>query len=293
MKRTGVLERLADEFPVLTDGAWGTEFQKRGLPPGAYADEWNLSHPEHVAAVARAYVEAGSQIILTNTFAANRLVLGQHGLAGQLGAINEAGVRLSRQAAGSQALVFASVGPTGKMLLTGDTTAEELLAVYREQTQVIARAGADGIVLETMTDIEELKVAVRAAKETGLPVVACLVFDAGPEKDRTLMGVHATDAARALAGAGADVIGSNCGQGIEGFVNVCRRLRAGTDRPIWIKANAGLPEMVAGRAVYRTGPEEFARHVPALLQAGASFIGGCCGTDPDFIRAIARAIQAR
>jgi len=128
--------------------------------------------------------------------------------------------------------------------------------------------------------------AVQAERATGLPVVACMVFDAGKNKDRTLMGATPEQVAAELTAAGADVIGANCGQGIAGYIPICRRLRAATDRPLWIKPNAGLPEVVDGRTVYRTTPEEFAAHIPALLEAGASFIGGCCGTTPDFIRVI-------
>jgi methionine synthase I (cobalamin-dependent) len=188
-------------------------------------------------------------------------------------------------------LVFASIGPTGKLLVTGEVTPEELSAVFSEQVAILASAGADAIVLETMTDLEEAKIAVGCAKRTGLAVVACMVFDTGKNKDRTLMGTTPEQAAEGLAAAGADVIGANCGQGIAGYVPICRRLRAATVRPIWIKANAGLPEVVDGRAVYRTTPEEFAAHIPALLEAGASFIGGCCGTTPDYIRAVAAAVR--
>lgn len=285
-----VIEELLAGGPVLTDGAWGTQLQARGLPPGQLPDLWNLTHPEHVAEVARAYVQAGSRVILTNTFGANRLRLAEAGCADRLEAINQEGVRLSRQAAAGRAKVFASIGPSGKMLLSGEVSAADLTAVFTEQAQALARGGADGLVIETMSDVEEARLAVAAARSTGLPVVACVVFDSGRDKDRTMMGQTPEQAAEALAGAGADVIGSNCGQGIAGFVNLCRRLRAATDRPVWIKPNAGLPELVEGRAVYRTGPEEFASYLPALLEAGANFIGGCCGTTPEFIAALSRAL---
>jgi methionine synthase I (cobalamin-dependent) len=143
-----------------------------------------------------------------------------------------------------------------------------------------------------MSDLEEAKLAVSAARETGLPVVACMVFDSGKDKDRTMMGTTPEQAAQALGEAGADVIGANCGQGIAGFIAICRRLHAATDRPIWIKANAGLPTMVDGRAKYSATPDEFAGYIPELIQVGASFIGGCCGTRPDFIVAISRCLPA-
>jgi methionine synthase I (cobalamin-dependent) len=257
-----------------------------GLDPGELGDAWNLSHPDRVEAVPRAYVEAGSRVILTNTFRSNRITLARYGLAEKLEEINRTGVEISRRAAAGRARVFASLGSTGKLLLTGETTPEELSAVFSEQVQILASAGADAIVIETMGDLAETVLAVQAARATGLPVVACMVFDTGKNKDRTLMGATPEQVAAELAAAGADVIGANCGQGIAGYIPICRRLRAATDRPLWIKPNAGLPEVVDGRTVYRTTPEEFAEHIPMLLEAGANFIGGCCGTTPDFIRAI-------
>jgi methionine synthase I (cobalamin-dependent) len=169
-------------------------------------------------------------------------------------------------------------------------TAEEMSAAFRAQARALAKGGADALVVETMSDLEEAKLAVAAARETGLPVVACMVFDSGREKDRTMMGKTPEQVAEALTAAGADVIGANCGQGIGGFVSICRRLHSATDRPIWIKANAGLPAMVEGRVQYETTPEQFANYLPELKQAGASFIGGCCGTSPAFVSALAKKI---
>lgn len=277
--------------PVLTDGAWGTELQARGLAIGDFPDAWNLTHPERVEEVARAYVEAGSRVILTNTFGANRLRLGEHELASQVAVINRTGVEVSRRAAPERAFVFASIGPSGKMLMTGEVSAEELRAAFGEQASALAGAGADALVVETMSDLEEAKLAVAASRATGLPVVACMVFDTGHDKDRTMMGITPEQAAEALSAAGADVIGANCGQGIAGFAKICQRLRAATDKPIWIKPNAGLPELIDGRAVYRTTPENFASYAPALVEAGASFLGGCCGTNPDFIRRLNEKMQ--
>ncbi len=281
-----LIEKLIAETPVLTDGAWGTQLQASGLPASACADAWNLSHPDIVEQVARAYVEAGSRVLLTNTFRANRLALEGLGLGNQLAAINRAGVEISRRAAAGAAWVFASLGPSGKLLLTGQVREQELRMVFVEQAQVLADAGADALVVETMSDLNEARIAVAAARETGLLVVACMVFDSGKDRDRTLMGVPPEQAASELTEVGADVIGANCGRGIEGYVPVCRRLAAASDCPIWIKANAGLPQIVDGKITYQTTPEEFARHGPALRDAGAAFIGGCCGTTPEFIRAL-------
>lgn len=287
-----LIQQLASHGPVITDGAWGTELQARGLALGDFPDAWNLTHPDRVGEVARAYVEAGSQVILTNTFGANRIRLGEQAVADRLAEINARGVEISLKAAAGRARVFASIGPTGKLLMSGEVTEAELRAAFAEQAQALAQARPDGLVVETMSDLEEAKLAVSAARETGLPVVACMVFDSGKDKDRTMMGTTPEQAAQALGEAGADVIGANCGQGIAGFIAICRRLHAATDRPIWIKANAGLPTMVDGRAKYSATPDEFAGYIPELIQVGASFIGGCCGTRPDFIVAISRCLPA-
>ncbi len=286
-----VLHELVARGPVVTDGAWGTELQARGLDSGEFPDLWNLTHPDRVREVARAYVEAGSQVILTNTFGANRLRLRETAPGNRVADLNRAGVEISRAAAAGRAKVFASIGPSGKMLMTGETTEDELRVAFEEQAIALAAAGADALVIETMADLAEAAIAVRAAKSTGLPVVACMVFDSGRQKDRTMMGATPEQAAAALAGAGTDVIGANCGQGIAGFHVICQRLKAATQLPIWIKANAGLPQMVDGRPRYTTPPEEFAGHVPELLRHGASFIGGCCGTNPAFIKAVGAVIS--
>jgi 5-methyltetrahydrofolate--homocysteine methyltransferase len=277
--------------PVVSDGAWGTQLQALGLAAGECPDEWNLSHGDRVETVARSYVDAGSQVILTNTFGASRLRLAAHGLADQAVAINRAGARISRSAAGDRARVFASIGPTGKLLAMGETTEEELLTAFQEQAQALAEEGVDGLVLETFADLGEIRPALAAAKDTGLPVVACMVFDSGPAKDRTMMGTTPEQAAAALVEAGADAIGANCGRGIEGYIPICRRLRAAADLPLWLKPNAGLPEVVDGRSVYRMSARDFAEKTRELIQAGATFVGGCCGTNPEFITAIVKSIK--
>ncbi len=276
--------------PVVTDGAWGTQLQARGLGPGDCPDAWNLAHPDRVEEVARAYVEAGSRVILTNTFGASRLALAGHGLDGKAAEINRAGARISKGAAAGRAKVFASIGPTGKLVAMGEADPADVRAAFAEQARALAEGGADGIVVETLADIEEARLAVSAARETGLPVAACMVFDSGPSRDRTMMGVTPEQAAAALEEAGADIVGANCGRGIEGYVEIARRLRAATRKPVWIKPNAGLPEREGDRVVYRTTPEDFAARVPALVGAGADYVGGCCGTSPAFIAAVVRAL---
>ena len=275
---------------MITDGGWGTELLARGLPSGDCPDAWNLSHPDVVEQVPRAYFAAGSRIVLTNTFRANRVALAGYGLADQAAAINRAGGEISLRAAEGRGCVFGSIGPSGKMLVTGEVTAEELQEAFSEQAAALATAGVDALVLETMSDLNEAKLALQAARATGLPVVACMLFDSGKHKDRTMMGTTAEQAARELTACGADVIGANCGQGIESYVDVCHQLHAATDRPIWIKANAGVPELEGDQVVYRTTAEEFAARAPALVAAGASFVGGCCGTGPDYIKALTQSL---
>ena len=277
----------------MADGAWGTELQARGLEAGECPDAWNLSHPARVEEVARAYVEAGSRVLLTNTFRANRVALAGYGLTERTVEINRAGAAISRRAAAGRAWVFASMGPSGKLLAAGEIDEGTLTGAFREQARALADGGADALVLETMADLAEARLAIAAAQETGLPVVASMVFDTGRNKDRTMTGVTPEQAATELAAAGADVIGANCGCGVAGYVEICRRLRASTDLPIWIKANAGLPRLVDGRPVYSMTPHEFAAYAPALADAGAVFIGGCCGAGPKFIRAAKLALAAR
>lgn len=286
------IEELLKSGPVITDGSWGTQLQEKGLGLNSCPDSWNLTHPEQVAEVARSYVDAGSKIILTNTFRSNRIALEGFGLSDKVKELNKAGVEISRRAAGDKAYVFASVGPSGKMLLSGDVTEEDMYRAFKEQVEAIKDAGADGLVIETMSDLAEAKIALTAARETGLPVIVSMAFDSGKNKDFTFMGHSPEIAAKELTDAGADVIGANCGQGIEGFVNICKRLKASTNLPLWIKPNAGLPELLGNKASYNTSPEDFGEYIPDLLESGADFIGGCCGTNPSFIKEISRIIRS-
>lgn len=285
------LRKWLAQGPLLTDGAWGTELQARGLTPGDCPDAWNLLHPDRVREVASAYVAAGSQVILTNTFRSNAVTLAGHGIAKQAAALNRAGVEISKDAAGDSALVFAAIGPSGKMLLTGETTEDELFAAFAQQAAALAEGGANALLVETMSDIEEATIALRAAKTTALPVIVSFAFDTGKNKDRTMMGSTPEQVARAMAEAGADGVGANCGVGIETAIVLCGRLKAACNLPLWIKPNAGLPEVVDGVTVYRTAAKEFASKIPALVAAGADFVGGCCGSTPEFIRAAAAQVM--
>jgi methionine synthase I (cobalamin-dependent) len=178
------------------------------------------------------------------------------------------------------------------LLLAGDVTSAELADAFAEQAAALAEGGADALLVETMSDLEEAALAVAAAQRTGLPVVASVVFDSGRDKDRTMMGATPEQAAAALTAAGADVIGANCGLGIEHFAPICRRLKAAAPQtPVWIKPNAGMPELVGSDAVYGTDAAAFASRVPELLEAGADFIGGCCGSTPEFIRALRQMLR--
>jgi methionine synthase I (cobalamin-dependent) len=284
------LSEWVKDGPAITDGAWGTELQARGLPPGETPDTWNLTHPEQVQSVALAYAQAGSQVILTNTFRANRVAMHDCSEA-ELDAINRAGVALSRQAAG-QALVFASIGPLGKMLLSDEVDPAQATAAFAAQAASLAAAGADALLVETMSDIEEARLAVEAARRTGLPVIASFAFDSGKSKDRTMMGATPEAVAAAMVEAGADAVGANCGVGVEHVVSICRRLHASCDLPIWIKPNAGLPTIEGTAIRYATSAEFFASHYSALRDAGAAFLGACCGSTPDFIRALINAKRA-
>lgn len=282
-------ERLIEKKLLLADGAWGTELAQRGLPPGEAPEKWNLEEPDEVRGVAAAYVEAGSDIILTNTFGGNRPTLERAGLADKSAEVNRIGVALSLEAASGKALVFASIGPTGELMEPyGTAGVADVTGWFAEQASAIAAAGADGFVIESMSDLGEAKAALRAVREnSALPVVVSMTFALGAKGPATIMGIRPEQAAEELDKAGADIVGANCGSGIEEIIEVARRMRTATHLPLWCKPNAGVPELVDGRTVFKQTPEETARHVPALVQAGANIVGACCGSTPDHIRLIA------
>ena len=271
--------------PRITDGAWGTQMQLRGLEPGACPDFWNLSHPELVEEVARLYVDAGSEVILTNTFRANPVSLDGASEA-QVREVNLAGVEISKRAAAGKCKVVASMGPTGKMLLTGEIDEAGIERAFTIQSAALAEAGPDALILETFSDLEEASIALRAALKTGLPVVTSFAFDSGKNKDRTMMGVTPEQAAKRMEAEGSAAIGANCGAGPESFASVGVRFRDACELPIWLKPNAGLPVVEGGKVSYTMTAEPFAGHLSELLDAGACFVGGCCGTAPEFIRAL-------
>ena len=272
---------------LIADGGWGTELFKHGLKPGDAPEAWNIDHPGRVRDVAISYVEAGADIILTNTFGGNSFKLTRLGLARKTAEINRLGAEISKEAAGKRALVFGSIGPTGELMKPFGTATElEMVKVFSEQSKALAAGGVDGIVIETMTDLSEARAALRAIRETvSLPVVVSMTFDKKRIGYATIMGVRPGQAASALEQAGADIVGANCGAGIDNMIEVIQLMRQATSLPIWCKPNAGLPELIDGNIVYRETPEQMASKLPLLLEAGATIVGGCCGTTPVHIQA--------
>ena len=279
--------RSLGEAIWVSDGASGTELQKMGLRTGECPELWNAEKPDCIRRLARSYVEAGSQIILTNTFGGNAFRLKRHGLHERVHELNVRAAELVREEAGDAACVFGSIGPTGEMLMMGEVPPEEVRGAFASQARALEEAGVDAIAIETMSDLGEATIALQAVKEaTSRPVVACMSYDSGPDQTCTMMGVTAVQAAEKLTELGADAVGANCGVGIERYVTICEKLRSGTSLPLWIKPNNGLPEKQGDKVVYRQTVGDFLSYVPRLVEAGANIIGGCCGTTPDHIRGI-------
>ena len=282
------MERLARGDVLISDGATGTYLQARGLEPGGCPEELNAGRPELVRGMAADYFEAGSDMVLTNSFGGNRFMLKKYGYGDRVLELNRLAAEHARSAALPGGYVVGSVGPSGEFLEPlGEVTQEEMLEAFVEQVTALEAGGADAVVVETMTALEEATLAVRAVKEnTNLPAIATMVFDKGPRGFFTMMGVTPARAAAELGAAGADVVGSNCGNGIEGMLAVAREMRQATDGYMLIHSNAGLPELRNGEVVYPEGPDWMAERFQALVDEGVSIVGGCCGTTPDHIRAL-------
>jgi len=255
------------------------------LKIGECPEEWNLTHPDEVLDIARSYIEAGADMIETNSFGGTRFKLEKFGLAEKVFELNKAAAEISRKAAGEK-FVLGSVGPTGKILMMGDVTEEELYDAFKKQARGLETGGADVIMIETMSDLDEARIAIQAAKEnTGCEVFCTMTFEKTVAGEfRSMMGVSPTEMVQTLIDAGAELIGANCGNGIAGMVGIVEEIRkANPDIPILVHANAGMPVYQDGETVFPEKPVEMAALVPKIIAAGANVIGGCCGTTPEHI----------
>ncbi len=287
------LQHLKDGKILVSDGATGTNLQQRGLPVGLPGEVWVFEKPEEILGLHRDFIAAGSDILLTCTFGGTSLRLESHGLGQRTAELNRAAVSLARQAAqGSGALVAGSIGPTGQLLKPlGPLEESQAEAAFAEQARALVEAGVDLIVVETQFDLTEASAALRAVRSvsTEIPLVCSFSFDRGK---RTMMGVKPSQVAETLPALGAQVLGINCGRSLDENLEALHQLRAATDLPLWFKPNAGLPEVDAeGSPTYRLSPAEMGAQAALWLQAGAQVVGGCCGTSPAHLQAVAQAVH--
>jgi 5-methyltetrahydrofolate--homocysteine methyltransferase len=288
-------ERLVSGRPLVCDGATGTMLIERGLEPGRPPESMTLSHSDVLEEIARLYAEAGADIVVANTFGGSPLRLAQYELDGKTREINRVALEAVRRAGADRVYVAASCGPSGALLEPyGDTDSGTVAAGFREQLEHLFAVGLDCLIVETMVDLAEAKLAIQAAKEISphTPVLATMTFDATPRGFFTVMGVSVETAASGLQEAGADAVGSNCGNGSESMVEIARAFRACTDLPLIVQPNAGLPEVRGGMTVYGETPEFMAAKAEELLDIGVSVIGGCCGTTPEHIKAVRATVDA-
>jgi 5-methyltetrahydrofolate--homocysteine methyltransferase len=295
MAKQKIVEAVKAGRVLVSDGAWGTFLQKKGLKPGECPELWCLTHRADVLDIAKGYIAAGADMIETDSFGGTSFKFQHFGLAERTAEINKAAAAISREAAGSDKWVIASVGPTGQMTVMGDVTEEDLYKAFKEQVMALEAGGADAICVETMSALDEATAAVRATREnTKCEVICTFTFEKTQKGEyRTMMGVSPTEAAKAAMEAGAHIIGANCGNGMERMVEIVKEMRAAAPTmPILVHANAGLPKNVNGVDTFPETPADMAGRVPALVAAGANIVGGCCGTTPAHIAAIKQAVLA-
>jgi 5-methyltetrahydrofolate--homocysteine methyltransferase len=288
---TKLKDRLAQGGTIIADGAMGTTLQKAGLPAGVAPERWNLENPDAIRALHQGYVQAGSDLILTNTFGGSRARLRIEGLGDQVHEVNLAAAHLAREIAGDSALVLGDIGPTGQLLEPlGTLTYDDAVAAFAEQAAALVEGGVDGILIETMSDLNEARAAVEGTRQvTDLPILVTMSFDT---HGHTMMGTKPADAAKALWSLGVDVVGANCGRTLSENLEAIRQMReALPGATLMAKPNAGLPRMDGDQSVYDVTPDIMADYARRFADFDVKIFGGCCGSTPDHIKEVSIVLQ--